>query len=206
MPAYSYQAVDVTGKKHKGRIDSSDRQSAVQELKDKGIYVTRLEDEKASIWKREIELGPKRLPLKDFVPFVRQFATLIKAGVNIVETLRILSEQTSNKKLKKILFDAAQKVTRGNQISEAFRDHAEAAAPTAVFQPCRTTRIPRSYAARQIRCASDSPPGRSSCPAAGCRRRLPDTRLEGRPPTGMWRVLGSSFSLPIISKPEPPER
>ena len=129
MPAYSYQAVDVTGKKHKGRIDSSDRQSAVQELKDKGIYVTRLEDEKASIWKREIELGPKRLPLKDFVPFVRQFATLIKAGVNIVETLRILSEQTSNKKLKKILFDAAQKVTRGNQISEAFRDHAEAFPP-----------------------------------------------------------------------------
>ena len=129
MPGYSFQAVDRTGKKQRGRIESSDRQTAVQELKEKGIYVTRLEEAKVSIWKREIELGPKRLPLKDFVPFARQFATLIKAGVTIVETLRILSEQTSNKKLEKILLDAAAKVTRGNQISEALREHAQAFPP-----------------------------------------------------------------------------
>ncbi|MBL0387070.1 type II secretion system F family protein [Tumebacillus sp. ITR2] len=129
MPAYSYQAVDDTGKTRKGRIESADRQAAVLDLKGQGLYVIRLGDAKPSIWKREIEWGPKRLPLKDFVPFLRQFSTLFKAGVTLVESLRILSEQTSNKKLKKILTECASHVARGNQLSDALREHDEAFPP-----------------------------------------------------------------------------
>jgi type IV pilus assembly protein PilC len=130
MPAYSYEAIDSsTGKKTKGRIDSSDRQVAVQELKQKGIYVVKMEDDKGSIWNREFEIGSKRIPSKEFVPFLRQFATLFKAGVNLVESLRILSEQTSHKKLKKILVECAAQVARGNQLSEALREHADAFPP-----------------------------------------------------------------------------
>ncbi|KEO82698.1 type II secretion system F family protein [Tumebacillus flagellatus] len=125
MPAFSYHAVDHTGKTHKGRIESADRQAAVLDLKDRGLYVTKLADAKVSIWKREIELGSKRLPLKDFVPFLRQFATLYKAGVTLVESLRILSEQTDNRRLKKILADCASHVARGNQLSDALREHDE---------------------------------------------------------------------------------
>jgi type IV pilus assembly protein PilC len=123
MPVYSYEAFDRLGKRVRGRVDSSDRQAAVQELKQKGLYVTKLSDYTGSIWQREIELGSKRIPARDFIPFLRQFATLFKAGVTLVESLRILSEQTTNKKLKKILLDCASQVARGNQLSEALREH-----------------------------------------------------------------------------------
>lgn len=123
MPAYSYEALDHFGNRVRGRVHSPDRQAAVQELKQKGLYVTELNDFKGSIWHREIELGSKRIPARDFIPFLRQFATLFKAGVTLVESLRILSEQTTNKKLKKILLDCASQVARGNQLSEALREH-----------------------------------------------------------------------------------
>jgi type IV pilus assembly protein PilC len=115
--------MDATGKARKGRLEAADRQAAVLELKVQGLFVTQIDEAKISIWKREIELGPKRLPLKDFVPFLRQFATLFKAGVTMVESLRILSEQTSNRKLKKILSECASHVARGNQLSDALRAH-----------------------------------------------------------------------------------
>ncbi|PWK06249.1 type II secretion system F family protein [Tumebacillus permanentifrigoris] len=126
MPAYSYQALDTAGKTRKGRVEAADRQAAVLDLKMQGLFITQIDEAQTSIWKREIELGPKRLPLKDFVPFLRQFATLVKAGVTLVESLRVLSEQTSNKKLKKILSECASHVARGHQLSEALREHDQA--------------------------------------------------------------------------------
>lgn len=132
MPAYSYKAFDISGNKTNGKIESPDQQAAISTLKKKGIYVVRIHEADNSIWKREIELGPKRIPSKEFVPFLRQFATLYKAGVTIVESLRILSEQTSNKKLKKILVECAGKVARGHQLSEAFREHQAAFPPVFV--------------------------------------------------------------------------
>jgi len=132
MPAYSYKAFDISGNKTNGKIESPDQQAAISTLKKKGIYVVRIQEADNSIWKREIELGPKRIPSKEFVPFLRQFATLYKAGVTIVESLRILSEQTSNKKLKKILAECAGKVARGHQLSEAFREHQAAFPPVFV--------------------------------------------------------------------------
>lgn len=116
----------MSGNQTKGRIDASDRQAAIQELRQQGIHIIAIDEFTGSIWTRELELGSKRIPSKDFVPFLRQFATLFKAGVTLVESLRILAEQTANKKLKKILPDVAAQVARGNQLSEAFRAHQEA--------------------------------------------------------------------------------
>ncbi|HEU4963795.1 MAG TPA: type II secretion system F family protein, partial [Bacilli bacterium] len=132
MPAYSYQALDLSGKKTKGRIEASDRQTALQELKQAGIHVIGLEEFTGSIWTKDLEIGSKRIPSKDFVPFLRQFATLFKAGVTLVESLRILAEQTTNKKLQKILPEVAAQVARGNQLSEAFLPHQVAFPPVFV--------------------------------------------------------------------------
>lgn len=132
MPAYAYQAFDQKGKSRKGRIESTDQQAALLELQGQGIYVTKIAIAKPSFWKREIDLGPARIPLPHFVPFLRQFATLFRAGVTLVESLRILGEQTSNKKLQKILAECASQVARGHQLSEALRAHQAAFPPVFV--------------------------------------------------------------------------
>lgn len=122
LSGYSYEAIDKTGKKIKGRVNSSDRHAALQDL-NQNMYVYKLEQSKPSIWQRELELGSKRIPLKYFVPFLRQLSTLFKAGVPLVESLRILGEQTSYKRLKNILPEWAANVARGNQLSEVLREN-----------------------------------------------------------------------------------
>jgi type IV pilus assembly protein PilC len=129
MAAFSFEAFDAQGKKIKGRVESSDAQAAIQDLKSKGLRVIKIGEYKGSIWTRELELGSRKIRQEDFVPFLRQFATLFRAGVNLVESLRIMSEQTSNKQLKKILVESTVKVARGNQLSEVFREYDDAFPP-----------------------------------------------------------------------------
>ncbi|MGZ6550878.1 MAG: type II secretion system F family protein [Tumebacillaceae bacterium] len=124
MAGYTYEAYDKTGKKIKGIVSGSDRQAAIQDLK-QNLVLIKLAEAKPSIWQKELILGSKRIPLKYFVPFLRQLATLFKAGVPLVESLRILGEQTSYKRLQSILPDLAATVARGNQLSEALREYDE---------------------------------------------------------------------------------
>jgi len=121
MPAWSYVALENSGKQRSGRIESPDRQSALQELKGQGVRIIRLEEFKGSIWTRELAFGTKKIPMKELVPFLRQFAVLVRAGVTLVDALRILAEQTTHKPLRTILVDAASQVMRGSQLSDVLR-------------------------------------------------------------------------------------
>lgn len=121
LSGYSYEAYDKSGKKTKGIVNGSDRQAAIQDLK-QNLYVYKLQEAKPSLLQRELILGSKRIPLKVFVPFLRQLSTLFKAGVPLVESLRILGEQTTYKRLKKILPEFAAGVARGNQLSDVLRE------------------------------------------------------------------------------------
>ncbi|MGZ4123861.1 MAG: hypothetical protein ACXVOI_11745, partial [Tumebacillaceae bacterium] len=77
MAGYTYEAYDKTGKKIKGIVSGSDRQAAIQDLK-QNLVLIKLAEAKPSIWQKELILGSKRIPLKYFVPFLRQLATLFK--------------------------------------------------------------------------------------------------------------------------------
>lgn len=118
MPQYVYQGKDVVGKRCKGALQAPDRPTALAELKRQQIVVTGLREQRETVWNKEFYLGS---PVKNeqFVVFCRQFATMIKAGISIVEATAILAEQSESKPLKKTLAEVTAELRKGNTLSGA---------------------------------------------------------------------------------------
>lgn len=64
-----------------------------------------------------------RVPIAEKILFIHNLSVMVKAGLSIVEGLRILAEQVENKKLKSVLIDIKEQVEKGRQLSEALTDH-----------------------------------------------------------------------------------
>ncbi|OUM89158.1 MAG: hypothetical protein BAA01_12340, partial [Bacillus thermozeamaize] len=130
MAEYQYRAVNRTGRTMRGRIEASDEMAATLQLRERGLYPVRLEPlEEKSLLQREVDLRSLtmgRVGLKDFVPFCRQFAALVRAGVTVVQSLEILTAQTSNKALKKALEQVTADVREGKSLQDAFSRHPKA--------------------------------------------------------------------------------
>lgn len=118
MPQYVYQGKDGVGKQRKGALQAPDRSTALAELKRQQIVVTGLREKRETVWNKEFYLGN---PVKNeqFVVFCRQFATMIKAGISIVEATSILAEQSESKALKKTLAEVAAELRKGSTFSGA---------------------------------------------------------------------------------------
>jgi type IV pilus assembly protein PilC len=123
MPVYQYVASDRFGKYRRGRIDSADKRTAIDTLRDQGIYVMELREVKMNVWNTELHFGGVRVKRIHLVAFCRQLATLIKAGVGIVEAVRILEKQTESKTLSRTLNEVAASLAAGNQLSAAMAEH-----------------------------------------------------------------------------------
>lgn len=119
---YYYLAINNKGRRIKGAIEASNRDDATQLLKNKGLYLLSLNEKKASILKKEYEFG-KVAKTEDLVIFTRQLATLLKAGVTIIDSLYILTEQTKNKKFKKVLKQIETELRGGGAFSAALASY-----------------------------------------------------------------------------------
>jgi type IV pilus assembly protein PilC len=121
MPKFTYAGRNTAGKQS-GRITSASRREAIVRLKEKGIRVMQLEEMPESIFTKEITIG-NPVNLREFVIFLRQFSTLIRAGISVVEATNVLAHQTSSKTLKRVLFDVEDELKKGNPLSEAAAKH-----------------------------------------------------------------------------------
>ncbi|SFQ48017.1 type IV pilus assembly protein PilC [Psychrobacillus psychrotolerans] len=117
MVIFKYSGRSAQGSLKKGTIDATNKQTAIVKLRAQGINPRELE-ESNSILHKELTLGGK-VKNEHFVIYCRQFATLIRAGVSILESTKILSEQTSSKPLKKGLMDVEEDVRSGLSFSNA---------------------------------------------------------------------------------------
>ncbi|ULO07979.1 type II secretion system F family protein [Paenibacillus sp. 19GGS1-52] len=122
MPLFEYQVKTSAGKQIKGKLTATDKPSAMEELRKRGLTVFSLIERKTSILSMDIYIGN---PVKTihFIIYCRQFATLMRAGVSIVDATRILAEQTDSKPLRKALQDVNSSLLRGIAFSQAVQDH-----------------------------------------------------------------------------------
>ena len=122
MRRFSYEARDkATNKVVKGEVQAETERIAGRTLLDQGfIPVKDL---------KEVDDGgffsklTGRITTKDKIVFTRQFATLIGAGLPLAQSLRTVSEQTDNKKMKAVIEDITSTVEGGSSLSEAFGKH-----------------------------------------------------------------------------------
>ena len=117
MVVFKYNGRTTGGAVKKGTVDAVNKQAAITKLRAQGINPRELEESK-SILHKELSIGGA-VKNQDFVIYSRQFATLIRAGVSILESTRILADQTPSKPLKKALQSVGEDVKSGLSFSDA---------------------------------------------------------------------------------------
>ncbi len=127
MARFKYEGRNRGGKTQ-GTINAASRREAMVKLKDDGIRVIEMNEVPETLMTMDITLG-NPVKLEHFVIYLRQFATLLKAGVTIVEATEILAFQTESKGLKKALMEIEQELREGNQFSEAISKHKKVFSP-----------------------------------------------------------------------------
>ncbi len=127
MARFKYSGRDLKGKRS-GAITAPSKREAVRRLREQGIRILEITEVPETIFSKEISLGSS-VKLQDFVIYLRQFSTLIKAGVTVAESTRILAAQTDSKPLKRALTDVEQQLQEGLSLSEAAAKHKKIFSP-----------------------------------------------------------------------------
>jgi general secretion pathway protein F len=127
MAVYAWRGVNASGKEVKG-IDDADSPKALRlSLRRQGVMVTQLEEESLARTRDARNVNFKRLisrvSLTDLALTTRQMATLLKAGIPLVEALDALIEQVEKDDLRNALTNARDKVNEGIAFNDALRTH-----------------------------------------------------------------------------------
>lgn len=123
MAIYAYDAIVRRGQRQQGRVEAEHRDDAIRQLSRSGLHVVELHEVKNSVWTKEFSFAQGKVKQADFVAFGRQFATLVRAGLPLVDALQVLVEQTRSKPLQGALSDVVQRVTEGNALSDSLAQH-----------------------------------------------------------------------------------
>ncbi len=119
MLNFSYEARNPkTGRKVKATVQADNEQSAAKLIHDQGLTPLEITLEKSEHANRF-----RRIRTKDKVLFSRQLSTLINAGLPLVQSLRSVAEQTTNKPLKVIINQVITDVEAGKAFSAALARH-----------------------------------------------------------------------------------
>src|SRR5215208_7935522 len=121
MALYTYRALDKQGEMVQDKLEGSGEMAVAHELRQQGLLVIDVKEQ--STGQKDILEPFKRIKLGDLVVFSRQLATMINAGLSIVRSLYVLSEQTENPKLKDVVVDVRKDVEAGSALSEALEKH-----------------------------------------------------------------------------------
>lgn len=127
MARFKYTGRTIQGKRE-GSINASSKREALLTLREQGIRVTEIMEVKESFFTKDIVIG-NPVKLQDMVIYLRQFATLLSAGISIIDSTRILAEQTSSKVLRKVLKAVEEDLREGNPLSNAAEKHRRVFSP-----------------------------------------------------------------------------
>lgn len=122
MAVYKYVGRTASGSLKRGTIEGTSRREVMNQLREQGISPREIEETKPSIINRDITIG-NPVKAEHFVIYCRQFATLIRAGVTIVDATNILADQTESKALKKALQEVERDIRSGIAFSDAVEKH-----------------------------------------------------------------------------------
>ncbi|MBT2636350.1 MULTISPECIES: type II secretion system F family protein [unclassified Bacillus (in: firmicutes)] len=123
MARFKYSGRDRT-KKRSGTVTAGSKREALEKLREDGIRTTEIIEVPETWLTKDITIG-NPVKLQHLVIYLRQFATLLKAGVSVVDSTKILAKQTDSKALKKALMDIEANLREGVQLSEATSKHSK---------------------------------------------------------------------------------
>ncbi len=125
MTVFTYKGVSTGGKEVSGEVEAESLEQAEQIIRARRIIEARVKKKAAQISIPFLG-GAKKVPAGDITRFARQFATMIDAGLPLVQCLTILSTQMENESFKDILRRVTGDVESGSTLSEAMGKHPNA--------------------------------------------------------------------------------
>jgi general secretion pathway protein F len=139
MPVFEYKGFDAGGKAIKGLRDADSIKALRSALKKEGVLATEVNESgnkgkatgkkgeataKRGILDREVDLSfLARVSTEDLALATRQLATLLQAGVPMVDSFTALIDQTEDKTLKRILSQVKTEVNEGSSLGDALAKH-----------------------------------------------------------------------------------
>ena len=136
MAVYEYKALSADGRTVSGIIDADNPKTARSKLRKQGMFPTDVFEGKGQVGakrspsrvanlSREIDFKKdfSRISHKDVAMMTRQLATLVGAGVTLIESLTALTQQVESEKLKLVLTQVRERVNQGSSLAEAMRGH-----------------------------------------------------------------------------------
>src|SRR5512140_32567 len=120
MASYVYVARETaTGREIRSAVEAASEQAAIAALLNRNLLVVSIQEK---IGKKGRTSGG-RVALADLVIFTRQLATMVDAGLAMVQSLQALAEQTTNKVMRDVIKDVCTRVEGGDGFSEALQKH-----------------------------------------------------------------------------------
>ena len=131
MPVFAYRGLAPNGRNVTGVIDADSARNARGKLRDRGIFPTDLAEEAAAITtttRSSRDWLPRfrhRIPAPELALLTRQMSTLLGAGVQLVETLGTLADQSTRPHVKRMLSQVRESVREGSSLADALAAHPE---------------------------------------------------------------------------------
>lgn len=119
---FQWSGKTAKGVLQSGEITANSKEEVMAHLRRQSIVPTVIAKKRKSLF----ALGRGRVKDKDMVIFTRQFSTMIDAGLPLVQALEILSKQTENKTLAKVISEIKLDVEAGSTFADALRKHPKA--------------------------------------------------------------------------------
>jgi type IV pilus assembly protein PilC len=124
MPVYEYTARNpANGQILKGQLDVASKDDVVKHIKQQKMMMVNIREQPKKI---SFSLKRKGVATRDIVIFTRQFATMINAGLPLVQSLDILAKQTENPALAEVTRQVVYDVESGHTLADAFSKHPKA--------------------------------------------------------------------------------
>src|SRR5437764_2773856 len=120
MSSYAYVARDTSsGREIRSSVEAASEQAAIAALLNRNMLVVSIQEKVG----KKGRTGGGRVALADLVIFTRQLATMIDAGLAMVQSLQGLAEQTTNKVMRDVIKDVCSRVEAGDNFSESLQKH-----------------------------------------------------------------------------------
>ena len=127
MLNFQYKGISL-GKYVEGEIEAINNAEAAHKLKEQKVIITKLTEFKK---KKKVDKKKEKISFsfgtgikpKEILIFCKQFATMLRAGLPVLNTLNMLEEQTTQPNMKKVIVTIRKDLESGNALSKCFANH-----------------------------------------------------------------------------------
>lgn len=129
MPTFKYAAKERSGKPVNGVTDAQDKKAVIDALRKQDLIIVSIKEQSSKGNRSVLSKWGGKIKIAELVLFSRQMATMIDAGIPLVQALDILSEQIESRLFRAIILDVKKDTAGGLAFNEALAKHPRAFSP-----------------------------------------------------------------------------